>query len=89
MSKRFSFFNGNGNDNHHSGTGFFIYKGTISVVQRGEFASDRKLYIVLTRGPGRLKPSNSAPVLQYGSRPSYDFLAKIFVVDTPLFLFNI
>jgi hypothetical protein len=42
----------------------------------------------LTRGPGQLKPSNLAPVLQYGSGPSSDFLAKILGVDTPLFLCN-
>jgi hypothetical protein len=42
----------------------------------------------LTRGPGRLKHSDSAPVLQYGSGPSSDFLAKILGVDTALFLCN-
>jgi hypothetical protein len=40
----------------------------------------------LTKGPGRLKPSESAPVLQYGSGPSSDFLAKISGIDTPLFV---
>jgi hypothetical protein len=40
----------------------------------------------LRRGPDRLKPSDSAPVLQYGGGPSSDFLAKILGVDTPLFL---
>jgi hypothetical protein len=40
----------------------------------------------LTRGPSQLLPSDSAPVLQYGSGPSSDFLAKIFGVDTPRFL---
>jgi hypothetical protein len=44
--------------------------------------------IPLTRGPGRLKTSDSAPVLQCGSGPSSDFLAKILVADTPLFLCN-
>jgi hypothetical protein len=38
--------------------------------------------------PGRLKPSDSAPVLQYGSGPSSDFLAKILPVDTLLFPCN-
>jgi hypothetical protein len=42
----------------------------------------------LTRGPGRLLPSDSAPVLQYGSRPSSGFLAKILGVDTPPFLWK-
>jgi hypothetical protein len=36
----------------------------------------------------RLKPSISTPVLQYGSALSYDILAKILDVDTPLFLFD-
>jgi hypothetical protein len=39
-------------------------------------------------GPGRLKPSDSAPVLQCGSGLSSDFLAKVLVVYTPLFLYN-
>jgi hypothetical protein len=34
----------------------------------------------------RLKSSDSAAVLQYGSGPLSDFLAKILGVDTPLFL---
>jgi hypothetical protein len=42
----------------------------------------------LTSGPGRLKSSNSAPVLQYGSGLSSDFLAKMWSTDTPLFLCN-
>jgi hypothetical protein len=42
---------------------------------------------VLTRGPGQLSPSDSAPVLQYGSGPS-DYQAKILGVDTALFLRN-
>jgi hypothetical protein len=42
----------------------------------------------LTRGPGRLLPSDSAPVLQYGSGPSSGFLAKILGVDTPPFLWK-
>jgi hypothetical protein len=41
---------------------------------------------VLTRGPGRLLPSDLAPILQYGSRPPSDFLAKILGVDTSPFL---
>jgi hypothetical protein len=46
------------------------------------------LHQPLTRGPGRLKPSDSAPVLQYGSGPSSDFLAKILGVVNPPFLCN-
>jgi hypothetical protein len=42
----------------------------------------------LRRAPGRLLPSDSAPVLQYGSEPSSDILAKTLGVDTPLFLCN-
>jgi hypothetical protein len=42
----------------------------------------------LTRGPGRLLPSDLAPILQYGSRPPYDSLAKILGVDTSPFLWN-
>jgi hypothetical protein len=42
----------------------------------------------LTRGPSPLKPSDSAPVLQYCSGLSSNFLTKILDIDTPLFLFN-
>jgi hypothetical protein len=42
----------------------------------------------LTRGPGRLLPSDLAPILQYGSRPPSDFIAKILGVDTSPFLWN-
>jgi hypothetical protein len=33
--------------------------------------------MTLTKGPGRLLPSDLSPVLQCGSGPSSDFLAKI------------
>jgi hypothetical protein len=36
----------------------------------------------------QLKP-NSAPILQYGTGPSHNFLAKILGVNGPLLLFNI
>jgi hypothetical protein len=42
----------------------------------------------LTRGPGRLLPSDSAPILQYGSGPSSDLLAKVLGADTPPFLWK-
>jgi hypothetical protein len=42
----------------------------------------------LTRGPGRLLPSDLAPILQYGNRPPSDSLAKILGVDTSPFLWN-
>jgi hypothetical protein len=38
------------------------------------------------RVPGRLIPSNLAPVLQYSSGTSSDFLAKILDVDISMFL---
>jgi hypothetical protein len=38
-----------------------------------------------TRGHSQLLPSDLAPVLQYGSGPSSDFLAKILGVNTPHF----
>jgi hypothetical protein len=46
------------------------------------------LFSLLTRGPSWLLPSDSAPVLQYGSGPFCDFLAKIFGVHTPPFLWK-
>jgi hypothetical protein len=42
----------------------------------------------LTREPRRLKPSDSAPILQYDSTPSPGLLAKILDISTQLFLCN-
>jgi hypothetical protein len=39
------FLYGNGNANHHLGTGLFIYKRIILAVKRVEFISDRMWYI--------------------------------------------
>jgi hypothetical protein len=46
------------------------------------------LILILKRGPSRLLPSDSAPILQYGNGPSSDFLAKILGVDTPPLLWK-
>jgi hypothetical protein len=40
----------------------------------------------LMRGPDQLLTFDLAPVLQYDTGSSSDFLAKILGVDTPLFL---
>jgi len=41
-------FYGNGNTNHHLGTGFFVYKGIMSAVTRVEYMSDRISYTTQT-----------------------------------------
>jgi len=40
-------FYGNGNVNHHLGTGFYVHKGIISAVKRGELISDGMSYVTL------------------------------------------
>jgi hypothetical protein len=40
-------FYGNGNADHHLGTGFFVQKRIISAVKRAESVSDRMSYIIL------------------------------------------
>jgi hypothetical protein len=40
-SDEYTFFYGNGNADHHLGTGFFLHKRIILTINRVEFSSDR------------------------------------------------
>jgi hypothetical protein len=65
-------------DGHLEYPWLFTFESTVAFIP----------YRPLRREPRRLKPSDLAMFLQYGSGPPYNFLAKTLGVDTPLFLFN-
>jgi hypothetical protein len=46
-SENYTFFYGEGTENRHIGTGFFVHKRIISAGRRVEFVSDRRSYIML------------------------------------------
>jgi hypothetical protein len=43
----YTFFYGEGNENHELGTGFVAHKRITSAIKRAEFVSDRRSYIIL------------------------------------------
>jgi hypothetical protein len=47
QAEDYTFFYGQGNGDHQTETGFFIYQRIVSAVRREEFVSDRMSYIIL------------------------------------------
>jgi hypothetical protein len=47
QAEDYKFFYGQGNGDHHLGTGFFVHKRIVSVVSRVEFISERMSYLLL------------------------------------------
>jgi hypothetical protein len=47
QAEDYTFFYGEANEGHQSGTGFFSHKRIVSVIRRVELISERMLYIIL------------------------------------------
>jgi hypothetical protein len=73
----YTFFYGQGNGDHHLGTGFFVHKTIISAFRRVEFISDRMYIILRGRWRNIIVLNLHVPCEDKGDDEKDNFLEKL------------